>query len=95
MMLKTLAFAGSAYAAMPAAEKVTNLPEVGDLSRYNFEVYSGYADVTDTKKLHYVLITSQNSMKDDPLQIWFNGGPGCSSMMGIFQEHGPWVVNDG
>lgn len=34
-------------------------------------------------------------MSKDPLQIWFNGGPGCSSMMGIFQEHGPWVVDDG
>jgi cathepsin A (carboxypeptidase C) len=58
-------------------------------------MYSGYADVTATKKLHYVLITSQNSMQNDPLQIWFNGGPGCSSMMGIFQEHGPFVVDDG
>jgi len=60
------------------------LPEVGDISNEKFEMYSGYAAVTDTKKLHYVLLTSQNSQKDDPLQVWFNGGPGCSSMMGVF-----------
>ena len=58
-------------------------------------MYSGFMEVDKDKQLHYVLITSKNDMAKDPLQIWFNGGPGCSSMMGIFQEHGPYVVNDG
>jgi len=56
--------------------------------------YSGYLDVTDTKKLHYIFVESENNATTDPVVIWFNGGPGCSSLLGYFQEHGPYVIED-
>jgi carboxypeptidase C (cathepsin A) len=59
-------------------------------------MYSGYLNITHTKKaLHYVGVMSQNNVTADPIIIWFNGGSGCSSLIGYALEHGPYVVNEG
>ncbi len=57
--------------------------------------WSGYLDVTATKALHYVFIESLGNATTDPIMIWFNGGPGCSSLLGLFQENGPYIIDDG
>lgn len=36
---------------------------------------------------------SQGNPSTDPLLVWFNGGPGCSSLVGFFEELGPFRVN--
>lgn len=79
--------------ALPHEDKVHKLPQMPDLS---FGVYSGYLPINGTsKQLHYLAAMSQHDPATDPVIIWFNGGPGCSSMMGWAQEHGPYVIEDG
>jgi len=44
--------------------------------------------------LHYVYTESLRSPRNDPVLLWSNGGPGCSSLLGLFEENGPWTVDD-
>jgi len=75
----------------PLDDLVTHWPGVKRNPR--FKIFSGYLDPTPTKHLHYVFLYSQHSFAEDPVLVWFNGGPGCSSMDGLLYEHGPFLVN--
>lgn len=66
-----------------------------DCDRLDTEWYSGHLRVSDSKQLHYVFVASQADPANDPVVVWFNGGPGCSSLLALFQEHGPFVIDDG
>jgi len=62
-----------------------------DLNIGDTKMWSGYMKLPDGKKnIHYLFVESQNDPSTDPLVLWFNGGPGCSSMLGFMQEHGPF-----
>ena len=47
---------------------------------------------TGGTNLHYWLVTAKTNPETAPTVIWFNGGPGCSSLDGFVYEHGPFVV---
>jgi carboxypeptidase C (cathepsin A) len=91
------AFASTlAVAAMgkPEEERVSELPMMGTFDQYG--MFSGFLDIPDTsKKIHYLFVESANEPSTDPLVIWFNGGPGCSSMLGFMQENGPFRMDSG
>ncbi|KAK6525356.1 hypothetical protein TWF694_005495 [Orbilia ellipsospora] len=52
--------------------------------------HSGYLDdATNDKHLFYWFFESRSNPSKDPVILWLNGGPGASSMYGLFLEMGP------
>jgi len=74
----------------PAEDLIENLP--GLPGPAPFKQYSGYLNGVDGKQLHYWFVESSNNPTDDPVVLWMNGGPGCSSMEGMLAELGPFSI---
>jgi carboxypeptidase C (cathepsin A) len=71
--------------AAPAQDEVKELKGYYNFSS-EFKMYSGYVTIQQSPliKVHYLFITSKNKPETDDLVVWSNGGPGCSSLLGIF-----------
>lgn len=76
------------------ARSNTKLPI--DPIKYPFK--SGYVSVDKvlkedtTDQLFYIYFPSQTSPENDPLVVWFAGGPGCSAFQGVLATNGPFDV---
>lgn len=79
------------HAQTAAQDQVTSLPGLNDA--INFTQYSGYFTVNRGQQLHYWFVESQSNPATDPVILWLNGGPGCSSLYGFLRELGPFRVN--
>ncbi|KAM5204673.1 putative serine carboxypeptidase CPVL isoform 2-T3 [Hipposideros larvatus] len=67
---------------------------VAPFSGSNIESYAGYLTVNKTynSNLFFWFFPSQADPSEAPVVLWLQGGPGSSSMFGLFVEHGPYVV---
>jgi len=77
---------------IPAPGPVTELPGYGMTKEKQL---AGHLTVNEHcgDNLFFWLFESQNHPEKDPLVIWLNGGPGSSSMTGLFAENGPYKIN--
>ena len=75
----------------PTEDKITSLPGLN--FEVNYNQYSGFLNLDNGHHLHYWFIESQNDPSSDPVTLWLNGGPGCSSLDGLVYENGPWHLN--
>lgn len=59
--------------------------------------FSGYVDVAPEQSVFWWFFEARDvDPEEAPLTVWINGGPGSSSMIGLFEEIGPcWVDADG
>ena len=80
----------------PDTDLVTDLPADYPYDYKTHKVFSGYLNIegSDSKKIHYMFLESQNDPANDPLVIWFTGGPGCSGLLALSEENGPTYFDE-
>lgn len=62
---------------------------------YGEAQWTGSVTVSKGHDIFYWYFDSRNNPTKDPIIVWLNGGPGASSMIGLFTEMGPcWLDVD-
>ena len=91
----------SAASARIIKDEIKQLP--GWTETLPSRIYSGYLEVpgdhrpdgkyTGNKYYHYMFVESEGNPATDPVGLWLNGGPGSSSLIGMFDENGPFMTS--
>eukprot|EP00037_Helgoeca_nana_P010331 m.90751 g.90751 ORF g.90751 m.90751 type:complete len:229 (+) comp20141_c0_seq4:3346-4032(+) len=82
----------------PARAEITSLP--GWTDPLPSKMTNGWIDAglppsgVGTMYFHYWLVESERDPANDPLLLWYQGGPGASSLFGLLVELGPLMLNE-
>ncbi|XP_012229989.1 venom serine carboxypeptidase [Linepithema humile] len=62
---------------------------------YDVSSYAGYLTVNKeyNSNLFFWFFPAMYNPKNAPVVLWLQGGPGATSMFGLFMENGPFLVN--
>ena len=69
----------------PAGDEVTALPG-WEHKPLPSRLFSGYVRLEKGHNMHYVFAESENNPAQAPVVLWVQGGPGGSSLEGMFTE---------
>lgn len=77
------------------SHSVKSLPGLSAADAAKIKQYAGHIEVDNSRgsNIFYWLFESKKNAADTPLIIWLNGGPGCSSMDGLWLELGPFRLS--
>mmetsp|Transcript_97465 Transcript_97465/g.278706 ORF Transcript_97465/g.278706 Transcript_97465/m.278706 type:complete len:562 (-) Transcript_97465:545-2230(-) len=75
----------SVSVALIAEHEVTSLP--GWDGELPSKLFSGFIDASEGHHVHYTYVESENDPAADPVVLWVQGGPGGSSMEGMWIEN--------
>ncbi|KAJ3071080.1 hypothetical protein HDU98_005864 [Podochytrium sp. JEL0797] len=65
-----------------------------DWCQDNVKKFTGYFE-SPQGFFFFAFFESRDDPRHDPFMLWINGGPGCSSNLGLFMELGPCRVDPG
>ena len=68
--------------------------EASRVSLGNLTSYAGFVETTPGKHMYFWFFPAQNKDPNAPLLIWLQGGPGGSSLFGLFAEMGPFSLDE-
>merc|ERR1711974_100736 len=73
--------------------EVTSLPGL-DI-KLDFKQWSGYVEVNEAqgRNLFFWFVESSENPANAPLVLWLTGGPGCSGLLALTTENGPFRIN--
>eukprot|EP00621_Florenciella_sp_RCC1693_P005607 CAMPEP_0182523910 /NCGR_PEP_ID=MMETSP1323-20130603/1411_1 /TAXON_ID=236787 /ORGANISM="Florenciella parvula, Strain RCC1693" /LENGTH=466 /DNA_ID=CAMNT_0024732387 /DNA_START=55 /DNA_END=1455 /DNA_ORIENTATION=+ len=71
------------------ADQIIDLPDAPEV---DFNMFSGYLPISDTTNYFYWFAECDGceDPASAPVALWTNGGPGCSGLIGMMTEQGPF-----